>query len=457
MTEPSRDDAAPPAETPALGPRHKWDRLLAPALGSLRDAHVHLAQHGSELAAVRLEAAHSIDECLGLVASAAMDLPADAWVVARGARVESWVERRYPSAAQLEEAGGGRPVLVASFDHHAGAVSTTALARIGLSRGADDPEGGLIERDDRGEPTGVLLEAAFKLALAAMPEPTEDDVRRWLRAGARDFAARGFAEVHDMMIAPVHVRLLGEMDRAGELPARVRGYATPQVFEPVRDAFADLGQSERVAFGGLKLFVDGTLNSRTAFMLEPYAEPIASHPRGTPLLSEETIAGWFDRAGNEGFDVAAHAIGDAAVRRLLDVYERAASGADPRFSLRIEHAEFVDEEDVPRFAALSRGGRRVIASPQPCHLLADIEAIGRLTPGRAHRAFPLRDLADAADAAGFRPADLVWLGSDAPVVPPEPRDNLQAAVHRCRAEPACPRIAEDQSIGPATALSMMTA
>jgi hypothetical protein len=202
----------------------------------------------------------------------------------------------------------------------------------------------------------------------------------------------------------------------------------------------------------MKLFTDGTLNSRTAHMLRPYADPIAEHPCGTPLMSREEIDAAFERARSEGFDVAAHAIGDAAVRGLLDAYEAVGGSAHAGFGLRIEHAQFVDEADVPRFARLG-----IAASMQACHLLTDVEAILRLTPDRAGRAFPVRELADAARASGRAPCELVWLGSDTPVVPPTPADNVQAAVHRRRDEPGCPAIAPEQAITEDEAWALMSA
>jgi hypothetical protein len=152
---------------------------------------------------------------------------------------------------------------------------------------------------------------------------------------------------------------------------------------------------------------------------------MAGHPCGTALMTVAEIEESVRLADSLGCPIAAHAIGDGAVRAVLDAVERVRPRA---VGQRVEHAQFVDEADVPRFARLG-----VIASVQPCHLLTDIEAIRRFTPDRAERVFPLRDLIDAARSAGRDPADLVWLGSDAPIVRPDPEDNVQAAVFRRRA------------------------
>jgi hypothetical protein len=281
----------------------------------------------------------------------------------------------------------------------------------------------------------------------------------------------GFVEVHDMMTTAREASVLCAMEEAGEIDLEVVCYAIAEEFDGVRSRLAQraarMGAEARVRFGGLKLFTDGTLNSRTAHMLRPYADPIREHPRGTPLMTRGEIDGAFRRAAAEGFDVAAHAIGDAAVRGLLDAYEamgrdghrsmpgqarRGAPEGRAGFRLRIEHAQFVDEADAGRFAALG-----VVASVQPCHLLTDIEAIERLVPDRAARAFPLRELIDGAAAAGRDPRHMVLLGSDTPIVPPTPRDSIQAAVHRRRADPACPAVGPAQAITEDEARTLMRA
>jgi predicted amidohydrolase YtcJ len=272
----------------------------------------------------------------------------------------------------------------------------------------------------------VVLEAAYKRVLAAVPAPDDDQALGYVRTAAEDLAGRGFVEVNEMMSPARLPGLLGRLEGEGALPIAVRLFATPDDLPAVLAHFREHGPSERIRMGGMKLFLDGSLNSRTAWMLGPYADPLEGHPRGTPMVSPEELDGYLALCQASHMDCATHAIGDAAVRMALDAYERIGS---PTFRLRIEHAQFIDEADVGRFAALG-----VVASMQPCHLLADVEAIERLLPHRADRAFALRDLVDAASSAGADPGDLIELGSDAPVVPPEPRDNLQAAVRRGRVD-----------------------
>ena len=171
---------------------------------------------------------------------------------------------------------------------------------------------------------------------------------------------------------------------------------------------------------GGKIFVDGTVNSRTAWMLEPYAEPIKGHEHGTALMSVDEIGEALLSCMRLGVGMAAHAIGDAAVRAVLDAVEKVQPDPKLRPGLtRIEHAQFVHPDDVPRFAELG-----VVASMQPCHLLVDMEALERFTPDRLDRVIPIRSLI----TAGAK----VWFGSDVPIVGADPEDSIRAAVYRRR-------------------------
>jgi len=302
-------------------------------------------------------------------------------------------------------------------------------------------------------PTGVLLEAACNAMYAAQPVDSSAQRSEQLKLAIDDLRGKGFVEVHDMKATPELAELLLEMDDRGELDGfSVTMFAVPDEFERVKKVlrFAvpqDTGLPVR--FGGLKLFIDGTLNSRTAWMLQPFADPIPAHPTGIPNYTPEQIEMYMRRAHHERFDIAAHAIGDGAVRALLDAYEAVEKqfGEEPGFTLRIEHAQFIDKSDIPRFARPGKK-RSIIASLQPCHLLTDMEAIERLVPDRADRSFPLKDLIDAAATAGRDPADMIYLGSDSPIVPADPADNLQAAVHRRRAG-----MDADRAIAPAQAIT----
>lgn len=398
--------------------------MAAPSLRPkrLREAHAHLQMHGEAMAAVQLEGCASAREMLERLSRRA-DEDARAgrggWIVGVGARPEAWRERAWPTLAELTEAARGRPAIAWCFDTHALVASRAALAAAGIARGVPDPEGGLIMRDDVGEPTGLVLESAAKMVANARPEPTPEQRRDFLRAALADLRGHGFVEVHDLKAPATLGEDLAILHDAGELEMEVRLYAPLEEIERVLDA-AELWERDTIRLGGAKLFADGTLNSRTAWMLEAFREGIPGHERGTPLVTPRDLDEAVRVCDDLGVPLAVHAIGDGAVRAVLDAIER---NQPTTLGFRVEHAEIIDEADVPRFAALG-----VVCSVQPCHLLYDIEALRRFLPHRLDRAMPIRELIES----GCEPGDLLWFGSDVPIVRAHPEDSVRAAVHRRR-------------------------
>lgn len=351
-----------------------------------------------------------------------------------GARPESWVAPEWPTLRQIESIAPGRVVVAWCFDYHALVASRAALAAAGFDEASADPVGGILERDGSGRLTGLMLEAAALRVWDALPEPGSSERMACVRAGVGDLIAEhGFAELHDLK-AQVWL---------GEAIAALRE-DWPDVRFVLYPLLRDLDQmlagreqweSEHVRLGGAKIFVDGTINSRTAWMLHDYVDGRAQHPRGTPMMSRDEIESAVARCEAAGVPLAAHAIGDAAVRAVLDAIERV--GPQTR-GFRIEHCELIDQADVPRFAELG-----VIASVQPCHLLYDAEALRRGLPDRLDRVLPLRDLIES----GLEPGVGLVFGSDVPIVRADPLDSVQAAVHRKRAEmDGSQAVAMDQAI-----------
>ncbi len=425
--------------------------MSGPSTGSgfdgLREAHAHVYDFGDALACVDLGGCRSKAELLDTIAGAQPDHTG--WIRGMRAMPESWDAPEWPTHAELHDAARGNPCYARSLDIHSLSASTEALARAGIDGDRPDPANGVIVRDESKDATGLLLELACNFVLDAVPAPTFEQRKQTVRASIERFASLGYAEVHDMLSLDWLGPACAELDKEGNLACSV-------VLHPLfEDCRAELERyphyaCERVRFGGAKVFTDGALNSRTAFMLEPFAHPLEGIERGIALWSEDKLRVAIRECEDMKLPLVAHAIGDAAVRRLLNAID---STAPKTPGTRIEHAQFVDEHDIPRFARLG-----VIVSPQPCHLLTDIEPILRLLPHRAHRAFPLRDLWDAYADAGLDPVEHIWFGSDAPVVPPNPEDNIQAAVHRTRAgEPGCPVIAPDQALTEDEARSLMRA
>lgn len=417
--------------------------FLPPDGVRLREAHAHIAQHGLSLSMVGLDSCRSGAEILERIAArCAHDVgggEADRPLLAGGARPEAWIVRTgddaggWPALAALDGVTGERPCCVWCFDYHALMANSAALRVAGVDASTPDTPGAIIGRDGTGRFTGVVYEhAAIRVWDAVIGGDGLHD-RRLLVDAVRSLAGHGFAEVHDLKAQPWLGPELCALDR-GVGDAFADGLPIDVVLWPlVADlagvaASRDAWETDRVRLGGGKIFVDGTLNSRTAWMLHPYADAEArgqpGKPRGMAMMSPDQIEDAVRRCDGLGVPMAAHAIGDAAVRAVLDAIETVRPKT-PGF--RIEHAELIDEADVGRFAELG-----VVCSVQPCHLLYDIEALRRAVPDRLDRVLPLRSLIEAGCEPGTGPHGGLIFGSDTPIVRPDPGDSVQAAVARRR-------------------------
>ncbi|MBX3359125.1 MAG: amidohydrolase family protein [Phycisphaeraceae bacterium] len=413
--------------------------MTAPS--NMVEAHAHIAAYGQSLELTDLSGCTDVDECLDLIARERSRLSAHsshspAWIRMHGARIEGWKSARWPTLPELDAASGDHPCVVMSFDHHAALANSAAIAAAGLVPGVPIPPSGVVCVDADGHATGLLLEHAAYAAWYAAPEPTPLERACHVRIALQRLAAMGFSEVHDMHSQAWLGPILADLQRTGDLPASVWLY--PPVAE-IDSAAARRHEweSARIRLAGAKVFADGTLNSRTALMLHPYRDALADLPRGKAMVTPADLAAAVRRTAGLGIGLSVHAIGDAAVRMVLDAFEADTAPRQSERVLRIEHCELIDEADVPRFARLG-----VVCSVQPCHLLADIEALTRYVPHRLDRVLPLHDLV----AAGCRPGDLLWFGSDVPIVRPDPGDSVYAAVRRARPDSPAPAIAPHQHI-----------
>ena len=400
-----------------------------------------------------LEGCASIADALDRVAARAAAMaggPKDAWLQVHSARPEGWSERHWMSRAELDRITGARPTLVMSFDHHAVFANSAALAAAGITRSTPDPVGGVIERvasgPEAGEPTGLLLEAAAFSTWAVAPDPPQSQREEQILAALDHLAALGFGEMHDLASPRWLGPLLSKLERERRLQMRIGLYALLEDIEPMA-ADRHAWESPVLRLLGGKVFTDGTLNSRTAWVLERYAQSPPDLTHGKPLMTPRQITDAAEKCLRLNLGLAMHAIGDGAVRACLDGIASIPSSlrlaASSSLPLRIEHAELIAPTDIPRFAELG-----VVASVQPCHLLADIEALRRAVPGQLDRVMPWKSLL----RSGLVPGETLLFGSDVPIVRANAEDSVQAAVARRRPEmPEREAIRMSESIDETTA------
>ncbi len=408
------------------------------------DSHVHLTQHGIELAQLDLSATRSVDDALVLVREWATSQPPGAWILGSGFALQRWGLRGLgrAEAEALDAAAGDHPVLLRSQDHHSAWANRRALSQAGVDRDTPDPPQGTLARDGRGEPTGVLLERALHLVWDRVPRPDAAAVREALDRAAADLASRGITTVHHMAYEPAaYWRELALAATDPAYPLRVWACVPQEDIEHAAALGLATGQGGAdFTVGGAKFFADGALGSRTAWMLEPYA---GGEDRGVSVDGPEVLRERLPLAIAAGLTPVTHAIGDAANRAVLDALEATAPAWRARgLRPRIEHAQHIHPDDVARFGRLG-----VTASMQPIHLTFDVASIRSLLSERASRAYPMRSLRAAGVTLAF--------GSDTPVASPDVFAGLRAACRR-RA-PDGDVLTPSETLSPDQALAAYTA
>jgi len=412
------------------------------------DAHLHFYTGGAHLASVKLREARSPSEFRERIREFAATLPEGRWITGGDWDHENWTPAQLPSQAWIDAVTPGHPVFVNRLDGHMGLANSLALKLAGISRGSADPPGGAMVRDERGEPTGLLKDAAMEAVYRVIPPPSAEEIAGALRAAMRYAAENGVTSVQDMSASADVLAVYQKLLAAGELTVRVYGFQPLATWQ--RQAAIGLRAgfgNEKLKIGGMKAFADGSLGSTTALFFEPYLDaPETCGLASEEMIPESKLAGKILGADQAGLQVAVHAIGDRANQMVLGMFETAQrqNGArDRRF--RIEHAQHLRLEDVARFAKLG-----VIASMQPYHAIDDGRwAEKRIGAQRAQGSYAFRSLLEAGAVLAF--------GSDWHVAPMEPLMGIYAAVTRATLDGRRPGgWAPEQKIGVAEALRAYT-
>ncbi|HEY3392102.1 MAG TPA: amidohydrolase [Lacipirellulaceae bacterium] len=411
----------------AVGSRDEIDRLIGDdteiidagdglVVPGLIDSHIHLVDGGLQLTRVQLRDAASREEFARRIGEFAKKLKAGEWITGGEWDHTLW-GGELPSRDWIDAVTPDTPVWINRLDGHMALANTAAMRAARVGDDVADVSGGEIVRDVAGRPTGVFKDNAMSLIDRAVPEVSLDQQAGATLAAMDYLAERGVTAVHHMGTWQ-HVDVFRAARSRGQFKTRIYACVPLNTWDRLAKEVQERGRGDEwLAIGGLKGFVDGSLGSHTAALLEPFTD--APSDRGLLVNTVEDLEHWTREADRAGLQVAVHAIGDRANRLQLDVFERVAKTNGPRDRrFRIEHAQHLAPLDVPRFAQLG-----VIASMQPYHAIDDGRWAEKLIgPERAKGTYAFRSLLDAGVRLAF--------GSDWFVAPPTPLEGIYAAVTR---------------------------
>ena len=409
----SRYDKAPRTD-------YKVDGKARTLMPGMIDAHLHVMELGLSLLTLDLSDTKSLAEAQAKIAEYAQSHPDAPWIVGRGWNQETWQLGRFPTAAEIDAVVSDRPVWLGRVDGHAAWANSLALAAGGVTAKTPDPAGGRIERiAGTQKPAGVLVDNAQSLIDAKVPPPRPQDRDLALYEAQKLLERNGVTAVGDMDVTIENWMAYRRAGDTGRLQIRLMSYAdnvasmiliggtgpTPWLYD------------DRLRLNGIgELYSDGALGSRGALLKAPYADD----PRnsGNARLSGTQLRNIMSRAAMDHFQVAVHAIGDAANAEVLDAIDELSKDFTGDRRWRIEHAQIVDPADLPRFAQ-----HGIIASMQPVHQISDrLMAEARLGPDRLGGAYAWRSMLQNGVPLTF--------GSDSPVEAPEPFVGMAVAVSR---------------------------
>ena len=388
------------------------------------DAHTHLGSGGFEKLDVNLVGAKSLDEMKARIAAGVRTAAPGEWIVGRGWDHTLWPGQKLPTRQDLDPVTQNHPAVFIRVDGHISVVNTAALQTAGITRATPDPAGGKIDRDANGEPTGILREKARDLVESKIPPPSPSLRRRAAEVALQDAAQWGITSAQDFS-AWEDFLTYEDLENEGKLTLRISEWLpfeqplnvldTHRAHHPAQDPMLHIGM--------LKGFMDGSLGSRTAALLQPYSDDPSNS--GIPQYDQQKLNDMIGPRVAAGFQIGFHAIGDRGVEMALEGFSVAQRYVRERnvrpnddFRFRVEHAQIVMPEQFARFREM-----KVIASMQPNHLLTDMNwAMSRIGPQRAKYSY--------AWARFLHDSVMLAFGTDYPVEPITPFRGLYAAVTR---------------------------
>ena len=387
------------------------------ACPGFNDAHIHFMGGGLYAKRLNLEKCASPGEIAQKVKEKALQLKKGEWILGRGWDQTSFPDKQWPTKDILDSVSPENPVFLRRVDGHVAWMNSFALKLAGIDRRTKSPEGGEIAKDAiTGEPTGILKESAADLVYDLIPKPSKSDIREAIEYALNEAKKYGITSIQDNSDAQA-LAVYEELAKEGKLTVRVSEWLDyKDDLSECRELKKKYSSSDgMIRFFTLKGYVDGTLGSRTAAMIEPYTDEPSM--KGLLQMPEEKLKALVKRGHEEGFQIALHAIGDCAVREALDSFE--ALGVNGRRARnRVEHAQIINATDLPRFKSLN-----VIASMQAIHCISDKKwAEERIGKERSKGAYAWKSILSSGAKLCF--------GTDWPVESMNPLLGLYAAVTR---------------------------
>jgi predicted amidohydrolase YtcJ len=392
------------------------------------DAHLHLDDAGMTKLSVDLTGVKSLDELRDRLRKKVEQSKGTDWILGSGWDETLWPVKVTPTRWDLDEVSAGHPVFLVRIDGHIAVANTRALQLGSVNLASRDPQGGHIDRNETGEPTGILRETAQDAVLSVVPKPNHDQRREALQLALADLAEHGVTSAQDYSPAWEDFQVFEELEKEGKLTARITEWLPfdDSIEELTRKRDSHPRSDVMLRTGMLKGFMDGSLGSHTAAMLEPYADDPKNS--GIPRYDPAKLNDMTRERVLAGFQIGFHAIGDKGVQMALDAFAEAENAAKPAhakaanggedFRLRVEHAQVTTPAQITQFKQL-----KVIASMQPNHLLTDMRwAQDRLGPKRAATSYAWLAFLNKGVTLAF--------GTDYPVEPVTPFRGLYAAVTR---------------------------
>ncbi|HSL21890.1 MAG TPA: amidohydrolase [Vicinamibacterales bacterium] len=398
------------------------DLAGATVVPGLQDAHGHFTGLGQSLQRLDFRGTKSYDEIVEMVRKAAASARPGAWILGRAWDQNDWPEKRFPTADRLDTAAPQNPVYLTRVDGHAGLANRRALALGGVTKETKDPPGGEIIRDTGGNPTGVLIDRAQGLVSSKIPSPSREQMIDAILLADKECRRLGLTMVHDAGASGEVVEAYKQLVDDGRLQTRLyvmlRGSLAALRPHLARGPVPDYG-NHHLAVRAVKISADGALGSYGAALLEPYAD--RPETRGLMTTPPEEVYQQTLEASKAGFQTCIHAIGDAANREAMNIFERVQKEVPGARALRMrnEHAQILDAREIPRFAALN-----VIPSMQATHATSDMPWVPtRIGAERAAEgAYVWRKI--------MRTGATIANGSDFPVEEPNPMLGFYAAITR---------------------------